>query len=1116
MVEFFFDLIDRTKATLKDKVEDVGYSKYNGKALKEKYLDIYENISKEFKASVYRDLFSCLDSIIGEDFKNLPKAYSINYYSSHPGFKDIRFGEGEKPIPEIEDEEVKSSIEFFYAINSISNENRIPMFSAMEYFKEKKGNEFYLEFSPDEELSFEGFKQKYFLTEDSYYYIQYYNYLCACTWDVKNINYSNNKFNGLWQNKKIKFPSKRITKYFIAAHDNITNIPIANLGLFYVGEKLQPDKVKLIKDIFNSFISIIYDFENKFARESLKIEIYEQQLRTAIISILVDSFAHNISAHSLVALEAWLKQRTLQLENPIYVNDNPQDIKFPNALIDRDELKSISKISEEYYKLLGLDDHTNTNQYLTFADLIRLKGINFEKVITAKVNKIDNKTNLITGGRESYPIPVPIDNVLWHLVRFMKGKAAFWSGITRDLHFGGQHISIFDLLFKEFAENSLYAGTIAATEGIYKLNLKIGLDRNFGIDNANELQLYDFVQINTEIIDEKKEANKNVNDFILDSSIEYSDYGFLRLGKDFKKLRESLSKEIIYMPNSIVGIHAFLTIIENTIRNVKHFKHEYNNMWSNGLTIIITFQKFDLFNIRFGERVNEFPNKDGTSSNYEGKHRLYRTGIAIGHPIKSIDLKDKSNSPFNTIKEKLFKGITDSETGMPQLGGTSQDKICSAMLFNNKFMSVETIDNARDWYVYPWTHPRVISQEDLAEGKTYNEKYSKDARFEMLAEETSLLKNKSDSYKKAEDNMPYNGYLFKFFNIWHGEPIAFEQQDKVNSIPENYIFSFDNQSRFTFLIVDSIEKHEKGFIKRDKKSSERGVYRIIENDRSIFKNTKDVEQSVYQIWNKSILKDINEEINIYELPDSNDITFLDRLFTYNVEGIYFPAYETRKEVGELNFGDIIFTHGSTQEVPDKFKNIVLNYRSHGVLIQNFSEVEIKRRSINNGILAAKEKEFIETLLVQVKIWDDRIFKKIPTENLEKYKKSLRLWFSGEKFEKEITFITDENLENHIIYVVHLSLIEELFKHSGNTKSKIIDWFIDEYFHIIKGKNILKLSICIVTGRGNDEWYQKGISEEHLSYIIFKPIESLTNAVIDAIDFKDDFQLKYNIIKILMG
>ncbi|MEA5461669.1 hypothetical protein VB796_21555 [Arcicella sp. LKC2W] len=878
-------------------------------------------------------------------------------------------------------------------------------------------------------------------------------------------------------------------------------------------------------------------------RQIEKIKHY--QLRTAIISILVDSYAHNISAHSLVALEAWFKKRTLQLEKPIYVNDNPQDITFPNATVDRHVLKSISKISEEYYKKLGLDDHTNTNQYLTFTDLIRLEGINIEKLLTAEVNALDSKTNLVTGGRKDYTLPVPIDNVLWHFIRFIKGKAAFWSGVTRDLHFGGQHLSIFNLLFKEFAENSLYAGTIAATEEIYKLNIKIGLDKQFELNDKSGLEIYDFVQINTEIINEENSYDSCSNDFLVDDNIKYSGYGFLRFGKDFEKLRRTLSKEIVYMPNSIIGIHAFLTIIENTIRNVKHFKHDFDNIRRNGLTLIITFQKFDVFNIKFEEVVEELPCNDGLNCNYIGKHRLYRTGIAIGHKIKPLEFEDKMSSPFGTIKEKLFKGITDSDTGAPMLGGTSQDKICSAMLFNNKFSSVETINNARDWYVYPWTHPRMLTDDDVEEGKTYNRNYSIESRKDMLNEYIFSIENKRKSYKYAEDGMSNKGYLFKFFNIWRGETIKHLQPNIDNSLSDKFMDSFDNHSRFTFVIADSVKLHIDKLGQNTSKLRERDVYRIIEkvefeaefnrlNDinntavpqqsiitkkRIVKPNSELYEESAYKVWNRSILKDLNNKITIFELPDSQNPS-LNPIHVYDLNGSRSSPDGEKKLNDSIDFGDIVFTHGSTQEVPKNYKNIVLNYRSHGVLIEKFAEINSYGiKDIMLGVLSNKIDEFIETLLVQVKIWDNRIAKKIPKDNILKYQKSLRLWFYSEEFTEsdELKFVHDESFTNHTIYVVHLSLIEDLYKKRlQKDKSNLyIDWFIETF---LMRERILyhEMSLCIVSGRGNDEWYKKEISPKYLPFVIFKPIESLTNAVVDAIDFKDDFQLKYNICKTLMG
>lgn len=65
-----------------------------------------------------------------------------------------------------------------------------------------------------------------------------------------------------------------------------------------------------------------------------------------------------------------------------------------------------------------------------------------------------------------------LDKEIHVLLKFMLEKGAFWSGVTRDIHFGGKIIGLYGLLWNDFINNPLYLGTIARSEGIERMNRK--------------------------------------------------------------------------------------------------------------------------------------------------------------------------------------------------------------------------------------------------------------------------------------------------------------------------------------------------------------------------------------------------------------------------------------------------------------------------------------------------------------------------------------------------------------------------------------------------------------------------------------------------------------------
>jgi hypothetical protein len=78
----------------------------------------------------------------------------------------------------------------------------------------------------------------------------------------------------------------------------------------------------------------------------------------------------------------------------------------------------------------------------------------------------------------------------------------------------------------------------------------------------------------------------------------------------------------------------------------------------------------------------------------------------------------------------------------------------------------------------------------------------------------------------------------------------------------------------------------------------------------------------------------------------------------------------------------------------------------------------------------------------------------------------------------------------------------------------VDDFVDNYF-----KDFLSINskLIITTGRGRGLWWDSLKKKEKLCInILFKPIDSLLAAVQDGLIYKDDYLIKYNLMKVIFG
>jgi len=546
--------------------------------------------------------------------------------------------------------------------------------------------------------------------------------------------------------------------------------------------------------------------------------ILQSQLKTAIISILVDSFSHNISAHSLAALKWWFEQRYSKYDERIYVGNknglNPVN-KLTNLEIkefNKDTLKNYAKKTTSYFNLLGLDDSSNDNNYTSLAEIIKFADFNNYELLSYKTNDSDER---------KYRFPVPIDGEISSFMRFLRDKAAFWSGVTRDIPFGGKVINLYQILWDDFANNPLYLGSIAHSDGINKLNIRIKLPP---IDKDKILE---FAVIDLSVMEYEKElynSNKRITlskikkEYPTDEeeqkiTIKYSKYALVYPGKDHKIIREELQKNDynIFLPGGIVGEHALFTIFENTIRNVKHYEIT-DKIKNDGLNLNIEIEPSKLMDSSVKVSLGS---KD---------HKLFKVGVYLDHTQN----KD-SKEILDKLNDLAAKPIM--EDGNPRLGGNSQDKICAAMLLNNKFITVE---------------PNYV-EKDFKERTDYYYN-TKENRYWIGFEETKETKR-----------------IKKYFYLWKGDFICtLRNEDSLKN---------DNLSRFKFVYIDSdnikddlsISLKEKGVIRLlskkdiDKIVNEIKEFENMEEFKKIYKNNKNESEKTKEMKRNSKTPNISRD-----------------------------------------------------------------------------------------------------------------------------------------------------------------------------------------------------------------------------------------------------------------
>jgi hypothetical protein len=178
-------------------------------------------------------------------------------------------------------------------------------------------------------------------------------------------------------------------------------------------------KTKRFSDFLEYFKNSL-ESEYKLKMEEEKREKYAKG--SAAMSILMESYGHNIGTHGLEGLKVYLKKQWEDIKKCLNLNEEDKE-KFIESLLAA--LKSGNKSLEENIKNI-IKTHINFSEYL------------------------------------------------WYL----QGKSAFWSAIARGgALFGGKTITVLQLI-SNFAQNNLLCGSLGASEEFKGIEFYIKLNES--------------------------------------------------------------------------------------------------------------------------------------------------------------------------------------------------------------------------------------------------------------------------------------------------------------------------------------------------------------------------------------------------------------------------------------------------------------------------------------------------------------------------------------------------------------------------------------------------------------------------------------------------------------
>ena len=822
------------------------------------------------------------------------------------------------------------------------------------------------------------------------------------------------------------------------------SIQYESLLLSWAVKGLHLDKTKNITNPMLKELGLDKYYEKSEGFHDKRRELTKEHRKNAVTAIILDAYAHNIGAHSLPTITWWLLKRGERMQKNVPLPlDNPLS-SFPMITDDK---------------------------------------------------------------------PFPLE--MHHLLRFLNEKGEFWAGMSREETFGGTISSLYSALWDEFIQNLLVLGTIASTEGVYRLNLHLTIyksiekeEENHGFERKKTVESIEQADgtplfLNGEFvsIDLKKARTTPVfNENIRDEDMENSEFVSSFLTKNtvlFDAFKSKLIDYKVFFPGNTIGKHAFFTLIESEIRNIKHYdKAEIEKMKENGLNLNISIEE------------SFCRDKDPENPlNEDVEKALYKIGIWLNHPQKIT-----ATSLENRLV-LLGEDIIDADF-YPKLGGSYQDKICAAFLFNNSFISVQDIDTTkRHRMYYPWVKMGVsrYEKDDFHPQKSEFRDYEVSHRRLMtFPKSRSFFDANFNEYLSAgaEAGM---GYYKKYIHLWKGKKILRLDHQMRQHIKDGW----ENPARFRLAVIDNDEAQLK--------PRQEGIIRVVQMPNN---NENTDKQTSYNAWLKTWLKTpekpcriIFKEVFSKDNGESDDkiqgvLAFEDDEVRYFNQHTYTEK-TTDKDTVDMHQINLVHNVGTDNQPHES----TCRYRQHGVLMYHFlrhSKQKGLKHLANAEIEGDLAPELFEVLATKICIFENRLYNRI-TDTSPKLLPMLENQLMVKMCQEDK--LTWESVRDSVggffkyhFLVVHLSFIEK-FKEEKMSVSQ----FIKE--EILRGPEPPPNNFIFVvtTGRGRTNWWRDlGMGTDYQHFTTFKTIEDLLEGVENATSRRDDFEIKYRLIKSLMG
>lgn len=828
------------------------------------------------------------------------------------------------------------------------------------------------------------------------------------------------------------------------------------------------------KEYYRKYLGF-YQRRIRFNDDVIHSKVYRPYLKAAIVSIMIDSFAHNVSAHSLVALNWWFKRRAENLRLGLTRH--------------RGEVQETQDIIEEFIPE-GFDQDR----------LLELLQPWFKGLF---VRDADPKYDLVN-------FPGSLAREVQPLLKFLMQKGAFWSGISRDHTFGGESASAFDILWTDFLNNPLYLGTIAKSEAIHKLRIRVVVYEPSDVQLATAKEpvsnqpIVDGVLVEVNLKNKRPDIvtypngkrgypYKEDDCFCLDTFPELEEMSdFVWPGDDYPTVKAALEECRLFLPGEVVGRHAFFTLLENKIRNVKHFKGAaLQQLQDEGLELCISFQEKPVR----GNSLEDRP--------------LYEVGVWLSAPTPMYQ-KD-GRTLIGRMDADLRADIMDTESFAPRLGGSSQDKLCAGMLFNNYFLHVQNgdfnelrdrqNDSPRDQAYYPWIISACSPLDDVHTNVGV------------------------DAIANVDTAQYTEGYLKKFFHLWKASDIH-----EVTSLTDTD-FDWENLARFRFIALNKSDK--KLYQKLFNTIRQSGVLRVVPAAGQREMQGEMAILEAYANW-LPIWMSNNGDFRLRLLIDHAVVGQYDFKAGPSARLSYTPAWELDQLPPQQAVPftqDLYLAHGGQSD-----NHTLLRYRNHGVYIKYFQSALTPNQSLDVKA-QARMAELFEVLTTRICIFDSRVYYRLGnSERRDTLAEQLLLHIFDEQDNSQNSTSWLAHWERHRDWilakshflVLHLSFVEKIIltkygDHPDYSDENIGLFIQEEIFPHIKnedGQVRENFVLVITTGRGRTKWWtQLANLEKYQAYqpfTNFRPVESIVSAIEDAVNRKDDLELKYNLVKVMFG